>query len=102
MLTNIDDLLPSNSCKYIWTVAELRDTSNPLDQNTWVSSETGGSTTGVNNQNWQLTTGFTNYNASTGQGEFKYKTWYLFKLELIDCECSGDATTYQLLYNEGR
>ena len=85
-IDNIDDLLPDDSCEYVWSIVEVISIS-PLQldwaqtiNNNWM----GG--TGVNNSNnWGLTTSFPGISLPGDK-------LYMVHFAIANCECSANTS----------
>jgi Secretion system C-terminal sorting domain len=89
--TSTDDLLPDDSCKYVWAIAEIIGI-NPI-QLDWSQSILngwfGGTSPNINN-NWGLTTNFPGI--SIPGGEKMYRVYF----GIVDCECTANKSVYAL------
>ncbi len=86
---SFDDILPDDSCKYVWAIVEivgLYPTQLNWSQ-TIINGWYGGSSPNINN-NWGLTTNFPGI--SIPGGEKVYRIY----LGIVDCECSANELVF--------
>ena len=88
-LTNLDDNLPGQNCKYAWVIGKLSSITPPVFQG---FPSFGGS---IGNLSWGLTTTFPGFPINTNQP-------YLIYLYVYDCDCQTTGFEYHIAFKSGR
>ncbi len=88
-ISNGDDALPHNSCKYVWVIGNLSTISPPAFSGTPIFGGSMGYST------WGLTTTFPGFTCTPKQP-------YLIYLYVYDCDCLATGYDYQITLDNGR